>query len=396
MEKDDFLSRMKRFDKVLPLEKIENARILLAGCGAVGTSALPILVNVGIKNLVMIDIDKFEKSNFAKTSMVIKFPDDYGKPKAETVAEYGRQAMLDGGTCVGITVDVMDLGIEFIKQFDYVICALDSPKAKLYLNRLCIQADVPMFEGGTNGLQAIERTYDHKHGCFGCTGEYKYESIGGCAVRYELDVQTGNIPTCQISSTIAAALVVNELVKSICDFNAKYNVEHCFYGDYGTFFSNTLNHREDCPYCSEETKFTEEITYIPGSIEDMTVKETMLYLNEKYNSDCYILLKNSFVTDGICPVCREPVKINKRQDKIKRSDLYHKTCFGKERTTEEGASNILTEISMDSDEWVLDSKMKDIGFGYGGVFAVNTEKGTVYVCFENDLECLLSKEFIRR
>jgi len=122
MEKDEFLSRMRRFDKVLPLDKIEKARVLLVGCGAVGTSALPILVNVGIKNLVMIDIDQFEKSNFAKTSMVIKFPEDYGKPKAETIAEYGRKAMLDGGNCIGITVNVMDLGVEFIKQFDYIIC----------------------------------------------------------------------------------------------------------------------------------------------------------------------------------------------------------------------------------------------------------------------------------
>ena len=135
---DEFLSRMKLLNKKLPLEKIRDKRILVVGCGAVGVSALPILVNVGFSFIYMIDIDSFEKSNFAKTSMVLDFPEDFGKPKAEAAAAHGQKAMLDGGVCIGKTLNVFDIGPMFIRQFDFVISVLDSYDARVYLNKICM------------------------------------------------------------------------------------------------------------------------------------------------------------------------------------------------------------------------------------------------------------------
>lgn len=400
---DEFLSRMKLFDNTLSLDKIEKARVLMVGCGAVGTSALPILVNVGIKNLVMIDIDTFEKSNFAKTSMVIKFPDDYGKPKAETVAKYGQAAMLDGGSCIGVTVNVFDLGYEFIKQFDYVISVLDNQYAKYYLNQLCIQADIPLLEGGTNGLLAIQRTYDHKNGCFGCTGEYKYETVGtGCGARYKVDVESGSIPTCQISSTIAAALIVNELVKLICNFNPKTNIVNKFYGDYGTFFSNPIYKKEDCPCCSILTKKVEDITYIPGNIEEMTVKDTLNYINELLHDNCEICLMDDvldivYVLEDVCPTCGKKKHINKSKFRVTKKDLFCEECLGKSNAPAEHTGAVtISSVDMNSQPELLNLSMKDIGMRYGGTFMVLSDNGSQVFAFEDDIQALLGEEFIRR
>ncbi|MCR4801783.1 MAG: ThiF family adenylyltransferase [Lachnospiraceae bacterium] len=393
---DEFLSRMRLMNQKLPLDSIRNKRILIVGCGAVGVSALPILINVGFSFLYLIDIDKFEKSNFAKTSMVLDFPEDFGKPKAESTALHGQNAMIDGGICIGKTLNVFDVGPIFIRQFDYVISALDNYNARVYLNRICIEADVPIFEGGTSGLYAVERTYNHKGGCFLCLKETppRHNSTVGCGMQYSFDVSEGEIPSCQISSTIAAGMIVNDLVRASCDYKMKFNHVHYFDGDNFSFMDHPIFQEPNCPCCNQTSKIKDSIYMLDGDVAHTTVREFLEKVEKILDEPCFAYLPESFICDDICPECGKKRIINKPEHRVNRNDIYCKEHFSSSKPTEH-IPNELKSISMSICDTYLDLSMLELGLPYGGVLTVFGEEKHIKVSMKNDMEQLFSKEQIR-
>src|SRR4026208_1555396 len=66
-------------------QKLSKARILVVGAGAIGNEVLKNLALLEIGTVYIVDFDRVELSNLARS--VLFRPSDRGRPKAEAAAE---------------------------------------------------------------------------------------------------------------------------------------------------------------------------------------------------------------------------------------------------------------------------------------------------------------------
>lgn len=77
-----------------------------------------------------------------------------------------------------------DYGVNFYKKFDVVLSALDNRAARIHVNRMCLNADVPLIESGTAGYRGqVELIKRGLTQCYECTPKEKQRSFPGCTIR---------------------------------------------------------------------------------------------------------------------------------------------------------------------------------------------------------------------
>lgn len=109
---------------------LNNANILLVGVGGVGSVCFEILIRSGIKNITIVDFDKYEESNLNR--QLHSNLGNIGKYKVDVLKEYAYNINPD------IKVNVIN---EFLNKdskldyesYDYIIDACDSIEAKILL-----------------------------------------------------------------------------------------------------------------------------------------------------------------------------------------------------------------------------------------------------------------------
>lgn len=121
------------------VKKLQNATVMVVGCGAVGSFAIEALARSGIGHLVVVDFDKIEESNinrqlFALTSTV-------GTPKVSVAAARVRDINPDA------VVDAFDMFFDDAHAPDvapdFVIDAIDSVPSKIALAAWCQARNIP-------------------------------------------------------------------------------------------------------------------------------------------------------------------------------------------------------------------------------------------------------------
>ena len=121
------------------VKKLQNATVMVVGCGAVGSFAIETLARSGVGHLVVVDFDKIEESNinrqlFALTSTV-------GMPKVSVAAARVRDINPDA------VVDAFDMFFDDAHAPDvapdFVIDAIDSVPSKIALAAWCQARNIP-------------------------------------------------------------------------------------------------------------------------------------------------------------------------------------------------------------------------------------------------------------
>lgn len=121
------------------VKKLQNATVMVVGCGAVGSFAIEALARSGVGHLVVVDFDKIEESNinrqlFALTSTV-------GTPKVSVAATRVRDINPDA------VVDAFDMFFDDAHAPDvapdFVIDAIDSVPSKIALAAWCQARNIP-------------------------------------------------------------------------------------------------------------------------------------------------------------------------------------------------------------------------------------------------------------
>lgn len=121
------------------VKKLQNATVMVVGCGAVGSFAIEALARSGVGHLVVVDFDKIEESNinrqlFALTSTV-------GTPKVSVAAARVRDINPDA------VVDAFDMFFDDAHAPDvapdFVIDAIDSVPSKIALAAWCQTRNIP-------------------------------------------------------------------------------------------------------------------------------------------------------------------------------------------------------------------------------------------------------------
>ncbi len=138
------------------LDKISKAKILVIGCGGLGSNILNILVRTGFKNLIIVDYDVVELKNLNRQ---LYFPDEVGKKKVEVT----KQRLLKLNPFLNIVaiderLDENKL-ILIIKKYnpDIVVEAVDKEWAKKMIFEISLKLKkVVIMASGVAGYGNIE------------------------------------------------------------------------------------------------------------------------------------------------------------------------------------------------------------------------------------------------
>jgi adenylyltransferase/sulfurtransferase len=157
---DDRYSRQVRFVAIGPegQARIRAARVLVAGCGGLGTVSAGLLARAGVGLLRIVDRDVVELSNLQRQALFTEDDVERAVPKAIAAARHlaaiNRDVVIDP-----VIADVgSDNVLALLDGIDLVVDGFDNFEARYLLNDACVSRLIPWVYGacvGAEGLAAL-------------------------------------------------------------------------------------------------------------------------------------------------------------------------------------------------------------------------------------------------
>ena len=200
-------------------EKVKNARVLVAGAGALGNEVVKNLALFGVGHIYVCDFDQIEISNLTR-SVLFREEDAYNHAyKAEIVAKRAKEInpQIEVTPIVGNLFS--EVGFGLYKAVDVIIGCLDSRIARYQLNRLSLRAGKTWIDGSIENLTGVVKVYTPGVSCYECgLSREEFNNImlrTGCADVVRTQTSAGRIATTPISASIIGAMQVQEAMKVI-------------------------------------------------------------------------------------------------------------------------------------------------------------------------------------
>lgn len=200
-------------------DKVRDARVLVAGAGALGNEVVKDLALFGVGHIYVADFDRIEVSNLTR-SVLFREADAFSHAyKADVVA---RRAMeinpqIKATPIVGNLFSEVGLGL--YRSADVVIGCLDSRLARYQLNRLCMRAGKSWVDGSIENLTGVVRVFTPGVSCYECgLSREEFNNImlrTGCADVVRAQGKAGRVATTPVSASIIGAMQVQEAMKII-------------------------------------------------------------------------------------------------------------------------------------------------------------------------------------
>lgn len=200
-------------------DRVKNARVLVAGAGALGNEVVKDLALFGVGHIYVADFDRIEITNLTR-SVLFREEDAYAHAyKAEIVAQRAMEInpQIQVVPLVGNLFSEVGFGI--YRAVDVVIGCLDSRLARYQLNRLCMRAGKTWIDGSIENLTGTVRVYTPGISCYECgLSREEFNNImlrTGCADVVRTQTNAGRVATTPISASIIGAMQVQEALKII-------------------------------------------------------------------------------------------------------------------------------------------------------------------------------------
>lgn len=200
-------------------DKVKNARVLVAGAGALGNEVVKNLALFGVGHLYVCDFDQIEISNLTR-SVLFREEDAYNHAyKAEIVAKRAKEInpQIEVTPIVGNLFS--EVGFGLYKAVDVIIGCLDSRIARYQLNRLSLRAGKTWIDGSIENLTGVVKVYTPGVSCYECgLSREEFNNImlrTGCADVVRTQTSAGRVATTPISASIIGAMQVQEAMKII-------------------------------------------------------------------------------------------------------------------------------------------------------------------------------------
>ena len=200
-------------------ERVKNARVLVAGAGALGNEVVKNITLFGVGHIYVADFDQIEISNLTR-SILFREEDAYSHAyKADIVAKRAKEInpQIEVTPIVGNLFS--EVGFGLYRSVDVIIGCLDSRLARYLLNRMAMRAGKSWIDGSIENLTGAVKVYTPGISCYECgLSRDEFNNImlrTGCADVVRTQTEHGRIATTPISASIVGALQVQEAMKII-------------------------------------------------------------------------------------------------------------------------------------------------------------------------------------
>jgi adenylyltransferase/sulfurtransferase len=197
-------------------ERLRGANVVVIGAGALGNEILKNLALLGVRRIMVVDLDRIEYSNLSRS--VLYRPADVGQSKAETAALAAR-ALAEDAIVHPLNANVLtEVGLGLFGWADVIIAGLDNREARLWINRSAWKMDRPWIDGAIEGINGVARVFlPGQVPCYECTlGETDWailERRMSCNLLTREEMLGGKTPTTPTTSSVIAGIEVQEAVK---------------------------------------------------------------------------------------------------------------------------------------------------------------------------------------
>jgi len=374
-------------------ERVNNARVLVAGAGALGNEVIKDLALFGVGHIFVVDFDRIEVSNLTRSVLFREADAFEHKYKAEVAA----QRAMEINPQIKVTPIVGNLfsevGHALYKSVDVIIGCLDSRLARYQLNRMAMRAGKTWIDGSIENLTGVVKVYSPGVSCYECGLSREEFNIimlrTGCADVVRSQTSQGRVATTPISASIVGAVQAQEAMKIIH--------QDCYDTDKLPFttlngkmwryegLTNTTNSyrfaswKKTCPAHEQWTN----ITSIPEMTADMTIAKAFAVIKKSLNVRLLEinLMNNKFIEAIISD--RPEKEFNVMIPESKLDDLISDTPELRKLSYKTIFHKKFYE-NIDSEFPFKDLTLRQIGVPYFDVIKVSTDKGEFFVELTGD------------
>src|SRR5574341_1504819 len=306
-------------------EKVQKAKALVIGAGALGNEVLKNLALMGVGNIFVIDFDKIEAANLSRS--VLFRENDNNRSKAEVAA--ARAKSINPEVHIQyLNADVTTgLGLGVIRRMDAIIGCLDNREARLAVNRFCYWMNKPWVDGAIQELLGLMRVFVPGEGaCYECT--LTEQALRDLSLRYSCqllarqNVLLGKVPTTPTIASIIGGMQSQEALKLIHRMPVDPGKVTHFNGMNNEMHTTAYVPREDCeshwPYG--------DITELPARAERTTLQDLLRIARSDLGPQAVIELDQELVISLECPNCHTVEQVPRPLSQITFEAGHCPTC----------------------------------------------------------------------
>jgi adenylyltransferase/sulfurtransferase len=190
-------------------QKLQNASVLVVGCGGLGSPIAVYLASSGIGKIHLIDFDTIDITNLHR--QVFYALDDVGKPKAEVLSQFIKKRAPFTEVKFTNKPITKETVFELVENVDIVVDGTDSLPTKYLLNDACVIKNKPLVYGSLYKFDGYVSAFNilQKDGSYSAN------------LRDAFPKMATDIPNCEEAGTLnsivamVATQQVNEVLKII-------------------------------------------------------------------------------------------------------------------------------------------------------------------------------------
>ena len=225
--------------------KLLAARVLIVGCGALGTAHAETLARAGVGHLRIVDRDFIEPSNLQRQTMFTESDAEKRLPKAIAAANHLHEINSE----IDVEPHVADVNYSNIEQLidgcDVVVDGTDNFATRYLINDACVKHNVNWIYGAAVGSYGVTMTIrPHQTACLRCV----FEEAPAAASAPTCDTSGVIMPIINVVSAVQISEVMKLIAVRLDDLHASLMQFDVWRNEWRRI--NPGAPRADCPTCA--------------------------------------------------------------------------------------------------------------------------------------------------
>ena len=365
-------------------KKLQSARVLVIGAGALGNEILKNLVLLGFERIVIVDLDKIEESNLSRS--ILYRSSDVGSYKAEAAARSVLALAPNVKVKPLVANVVQDCGLGIFAWSDVIIAGLDNREARLWINRCAWKMNRPWIDGAIEGINGVARVFVAGAApCYECTlGETDWKLLEqrmSCNLLLREANTEGKVATTPTISSVIAGIEVQEAVKLLHGMPTLAGSGFVFEGLNHTSYKVEYTANPDCM-----SHFTyESVTELARKSSEWTLEDLRRRGVEDLDApDVVVEFTRDIVRELECPACGTKEEVFAPVGSIK---------YEQGRCPRDGEMRVVKTIhSYDGSEDFGERSLDKLGLPLFDVFTVRTAENEKAYLMAGDRSAVLGDE----